>query len=615
MQKQLSLLAVAAIFAASLSAQCLVTAGGTPVTLTPTTGFWPADDEGLSAPIALGFNFPVAGGTAATFSHVVIESNGVAFLTNGGPAVGAQGFGSQDMDGFAGDSPRIAAFWSDLEGANGGANYAVTTDASVPGVFTINWIEVNEFVQPGTLSAQARLFANGDVSFSYSGGIVIQGFQATVGISAGNGLTDVSTDLTALPMSTIGSLYENFPLGSFDLQGGTMFLAFSGTGYTAVQTCTGAPLAYNLQYGTGCYDVPAAGVYEDHADAAIASAALQGNALQVIPTGYGYTGLWLAGGASAYLAPTGAANVILTGDDGSVAVTLPSLMPSPKGPVSQVTVSGNAIVTLGGVGNNDGDFSPSGSDFVLGDATAFYAWHDYNETEGGDVKTELVGNLFCITFENVENYPTPFPPAAPVVNPGTMQFQLDLSTGACTMLWVTVDTDTTSTFGSSHLVGWKTTGVVTDNGSQVLATALPITTSENLVAMSLSAGPNPISTPVLGTNVVYTTDNMPEFAPGAGIYIGINILSLSTLPAPGVDLFFIGAPGCAALIGSLDVILNMVGVTSTQSVTLPIPAGIPVGTTIWSQSASLIAPNSLPNGQNAFGLTTSNGVETFISVN
>jgi hypothetical protein len=610
MHKQISLLAVAAIFAASVSAQCLVTAGGTPVTLAP-TGFFPADDEGLSAPIALGFNFPMAGAASATFSHVVIESNGVAYLTNGGAAVGTTTFGIADMAGFAGDSPRIAAFWTDLEGVNGGANYAVTTDASVPGVFTINWIEVNEYLLTGTLSAQAKLFANGDVSFSYSAAIVLQGFDATVGVSAGNGLLDVSADLTALPSSTIGSLFEDFPTGSVDLQGGTIFLAFSGTGYTAVQTCTGAPLAYNLQYGTGCYDVPGAGVYELHADAAIASAALQGNALQVLPTGYGYTGLWLAGGASAYIAPTGAANVILTGDDGSVAVTLPSLMPSPKGPVSQVTVSGNAIVTLGGIGNNDFDFSPSGAEFAVEAGTAFYAWHDYNEFEGGDIKTEQVGNLFCITFENVENYTL----TNPSPNPGTMQFQLDLSTGACTMLWVTVDTDTTSTFGSSHLVGWKTSGVVTDNGSQVLATALPITTSENLVAMSLSASPNPISTPTIGTTVTYQTDNMPEFAPGAGIYIGINILSLSTIPAPGVDLFFIGAPGCAALIGSLDVILNMVGVTPTQSVSLPIPAGIPVGTTIWSQSASLIAPNSLPNGQNAFGLTTSNGVETFISVN
>ncbi len=610
MHKQISLVAAAAFFAASVSAQCLVTAGGSPVTLTP-TGFLAADDEGLSAPLPLGFNFPMAGGASATFSHVVVESNGVAYLTNGGAAVGTTTFGVVDMPGLAGDSPRIAAFWSDLEGLNGGANYAVTTDASVPGVFTINWIEVNQYFQPGTLSAQAKLFANGDVSFSYSPGIVLQGFfSATVGVSAGNGLLDVSTDLSALPTSAIGSLFEDFTTSAFDLQGGTMFFAFSGTGYTAVSTCTGAPLAYNLQYGKGCYDVLGAGVYEFHADAAIASAALQGNALQVIPTGYGYTGLWLAGGATAYLAPTGAATIINPGDDGSEIVTLPSLMPSPKGLVGQVTVSGNAIVTLGGVGNNEFDFTPTGGEFVTGDATAFYAWHDYNESEGGDVKTEQVGNLFCITFENVENYS--FPLAA---NPSTVQFQLDLSTGACTMLWVTVDSDTTSGFGSAHLVGWKTSGVVTDNGSQVLATALPIATGENLVAMSLSASPNPISTPTIGTTVTYQTDNMPEFAPGAGIYVGINILSLSSIPAPGVDLFFIGAPGCSALIGSLDVILNMVGVTPTQSVLFPIPAGVPIGTTIWSQSASLIAPNSLPNGQNAFGLTTSNGVETFISVN
>ena len=59
----------------------------------------------------------------------------------------------------------------------------------------------------------------------------------------------------------------------------------------------------------------------------------------------------------------------------------------------------------------------------------------------------------------------------------------------------------------------------------------------------------------------------------------------------------------------------MVGSTPSQSVLLPIPAGIPVGTTIYSQSAALVAPFSLPNGQNAFGLTTSNAIETFISSN
>jgi hypothetical protein len=105
---------------------------------------------------------------------------------------------------------------------------------------------------------------------------------------------------------------------------------------------------------------------------------------------------------------------------------------------------------------------------------------------------------------------------------------------------------------------------------------------------------------------------MPEFAPGAGVFIGINIISLSGIPAPGVDLVIIGAPGCNALIGSLDIIQNMVGLTSTQSVTFPIPAGVPAGLDLFSQSAALIQPNSLPNGQNAFGLTTSNAIRSNI---
>ena len=105
---------------------------------------------------------------------------------------------------------------------------------------------------------------------------------------------------------------------------------------------------------------------------------------------------------------------------------------------------------------------------------------------------------------------------------------------------------------------------------------------------------------------------MPEFAPGAGIYVGINILSLTQIPAPGVDLAIIGAPGCPALIGSLDVTLNLVGVTPTNTSALPLPAGLPSGIQIFAQSAALIVPNSLPNGQNAFGLTTSNGIASTI---
>ena len=57
----------------------------------------------------------------------------------------------------------------------------------------------------------------------------------------------------------------------------------------------------------------------------------------------------------------------------------------------------------------------------------------------------------------------------------------------------------------------------------------------------------------------------------------------------------------------------MVGATPSQFVTFPLPPAIPPGLELFSQSAALIQPNSLPNGQNAFGLTTSNGVRSYIN--
>jgi hypothetical protein len=418
-----------------------------------------------------------------------------------------------------------------------------------------------------------------------------------------------ASDFAVVNTSTTATAWENWTtLGSFDLAGQSVLFVPTGLGYTWVPTP--CPSGTNVAYGTGCYAAPGTGVYEFHTDAAVASAALQGNALSMIPTGFGYTGIWLAGGATAFIAPSVSATSLVATDDGVLTgVALPGPMPTPNGPVTSISIASNAVIGLGATANNGADYSPTGAEFSNAAGACFYAWHDYNPSEAGSgaIKTELVGNVFCITWDGVENYASAVTP-----NPGTMQFQLDLTTGAVTMLWTVVDTNITSTFGSSHLVGWKAGGAITDPGSQVLATALPLTTSAQLLPMTLAASPAPVSTPTSGSTVVYTTGAMPEFAPGAGIYVGINILSLAQIPAPGVDLVFIGAPGCAALIGSLDVTLNLIGATPTNTSALPLPAGLPAGIQIFAQSAALIVPNSLPNGQNAFGLTTSNGIASTI---
>ncbi len=599
MQKRLLALGTLAALASafSLQAQCAEASFGAAVG----TG----DDIVLGVQ-ALGFAFPFNG---TTFTDIHISTNGFVYLSNGGvPAPGGALCCTGTTAQLVAGSPKICAYWSDLNiiAANGSA---VKYNA-LPGKAVITWENAVEFGNTERFTVQMQLSVTGEITFTYDSRCQIRTTgDFLVGMSEGGGVAvPAVSDFATVNTSTTATVWENWTtLGSFDLAGQSVLFVPTGVGYTWVPTP--CPSGTNVAYGTGCYSAPGTGVYEFHTDAAVASAALQGNAMTMIPTGFGYTGIWLAGGATAYIAPTGAATSLTATDDGTLTVTLPAPMPTPSGPVTQITVASNGVIGLGTTANNGGDYTPTGAEFSNAAGACFYAWHDYNPGEAGSgaIKTEQVGNVFCVTWDGVENYSTPLGP-----NPGTMQFQLDLTTGAVTMLWTVVDANITSTFGSPHLVGWKAGGAITDPGSQVLATALPLTTASQLLPMTLAASPSPVSTPTTGSTVVYTTGAMPEFAPGAGIYVGINILSLTQIPAPGVDLVIIGAPGCPALIGTLDVVLNLVGVTPTNTSALPLPAGLPSGIQIFAQSAALIVPNSLPNGQNAFGLTTSNGIASTI---
>ncbi|MFN7589141.1 MAG: hypothetical protein ACK5UQ_11750 [Planctomycetota bacterium] len=600
MQKRLLALGTLAALASafSLQAQCAEASFGTAVG----TG----DDIVLGVQ-ALGFAFPFNG---TTFTDIHISTNGFVYLSNGGvPAPGGALCCTGTTAQLVAGSPKICAYWSDLNiiAANGSA---VKYNA-LPGKAVITWENAVEFGNTERFTVQMQLSVTGEITFTYDSRCQIRTTgDFLVGMSEGGGVAvPAVSDFATVNTSTTATVWENWTtLGSFDLAGQSVLFVPTGVGYTWVPTP--CPSGTNVAYGTGCYSAPGTGVYEFHTDAAVASAALQGNAMTMIPTGFGYTGLWLAGGATAFIAPTGAATSLTATDDGILTgIALPAPMPTPNGPVTTISIASNAVIGLGTTANNGGDFTPTGAEFSNAAGACFYAWHDYNpgEVGSGAIKTEQVGNVFCVTWDGVENYSTPLGP-----NPGTMQFQLDLTTGAVTMLWTVVDANITSTFGSPHLVGWKAGGAITDPGSQVLATALPLTTASQLLPMTLAASPSPVSTPTTGSTVVYTTGAMPEFAPGAGIYVGINILSLTQIPAPGVDLVIIGAPGCPALIGTLDVVLNLVGVTPTNTSALPLPAGLPSGIQIFAQSAALIVPNSLPNGQNAFGLTTSNGIASTI---
>jgi hypothetical protein len=275
--------------------------------------------------------------------------------------------------------------------------------------------------------------------------------------------------------------------------------------------------------------------------------------------------------------------VITLSDDGEASHGLSIPFPTSSGPVGSLWVGANGIVSVA-TNPTAANYVPDANTFLNSPVTAWYSWHDYNpgEVGSGQVKYHeaVVGSdtIAYITWDGVESYSTPT-----ALNPSTLQFQFNLTTGSVSIVWVTIDSLTTSAYGSGHLIGWSPAGSSANAGSINLATALPIVTASNYPAMALAASPSPVSTPSSGTLLIFTTTNMFEYAPSAGVYIGMHILSLGQIPT-GLDLGIIGAPGCKAYVSSLDLTEAMVGFSSTNSVTFPLPAGVPPGFQLYSQS-------------------------------
>src|SRR5690606_30894995 len=113
-------------------------------------------------------------------------------------------------------------------------------------------------------------------------------------------------------------------------------------GYTAIQTCV--PPRHIVR-GSGCYGDS---VYQLFDDSALASAALTGNSLTLLPTATGYTAVWIPGGAATFVAPSGATDLPRVDDgqnllDLGVLIAPGTALPTPAGPVSTLYVHSNGF--------------------------------------------------------------------------------------------------------------------------------------------------------------------------------------------------------------------------------------------------------------------------------
>ncbi|MCC7065413.1 MAG: hypothetical protein IT456_21575 [Planctomycetes bacterium] len=358
--------------------------------------------------------------------------------------------------------------------------------------------------------------------------------------------------------------------------------------------------ANHTNFGAGCYAISDS-FYASYATSSAANAALQNNSITMSPANGGYD---VSSGGATFVIPGANAVVLALGDDDQIAVALSQSFAYPGGSTASLYVHSNGII-----GTTALSMSPSSSAVpsitaMLAEATsAFYSWHDFDPTEpgSGSIVTEELGGTLYVTWNGVESKPLG------IANPSTLQFQFELATGIVRCVWPSIETVGTGEW----LVGWSPGGASVDAGNVDLGTALPLSVGNvNVAPLQLSASPAPIVTASNGVLLTYAIDEVPAWSPGN--HVGLLIVSLAPNLA-GSDLGSLGMPGCTQYLGSLDLFTFFVGTSSSVTSAFSLPAGFPVGVTVYAQALALMAPNSLPNGQNAFGGVTSNGVASFVN--
>jgi len=552
---------------------------------------------------ALGFAFPFGGGT---WTHAHPSTNGFVWLSNAGvPAAGAALCCVGSTAQLVAGGPKIAPWWSDLDVA---AGVGAVRFAALPGKAVVTWQDAYEHADTTPFTFQLQLFGNGEVRFAWDHRCAVRTpGDFLVGASPGGGVAvPAPSDFSAFGTTPAASVYELFDNGArpFDLAGRSLLLVPAVPGWAWVE---GPCSASHQAYGAGCYRVSNS-AYQLTVAPAASAAALANRAVTVSPTTNGYV---LANGG-AFVPPSLAAVPLALADDGEV--TTPALavpFPFPGGVATTLTVCSNGFVSV--APGNGTSYAPDVGALLGNPRTAWYAWHDYDPTAAGSgaVKFEQAGGVATITWDGVYNYGGTSPADAT-----RFQFRFDGNTGAVVYAWQNVSANAhPSAFaaGEPHLVGFSPGGASLDPGSTSLATGLPVTTIHGqLLPLSLSATPAPVSTALGGALVVYTTANVPETAPGSGQRAAILAASLGTLGPIGVDLGGVGAAGCALRLPTIDFQAALAGTSPSLPFSVQLPPGMPIGFTFHVQSAGLFQPLSLPNGQNPLGLTTSNGLRSTI---
>lgn len=471
----------------------------------------------------IGFAFPLAG---ASYTDLHVCDKGYVYLSNAGvPAPGGADYSATSAE-LASGGPRIAPLWSDFQvvGGNGGMIYVESTASRC----TVTWENVQCYgATCAPFTMQMQLLPTGEVFFFYDGAATNNSTSppwqvGIAGISPGaatlGGISDFQTGGVVLDDLVVE---EWTAPQSFDLAGGGIGFVPTNPGWAWFDVTGCAEVE---EYGEGCVRKEAS-LYEVFAGGA--GFDLSNSTVSWLRTPNGYAVINAAPGT--YVAPTAAAVALAGGaDDGDELVQLSAAMPVAGGVTSSLNVSTNGTIEVASAQTGNTDWSPSVNELLQWPNTVFACWHDFNQASAGSgqIYFEEIGSVAYVTWDGVHSIGNSLP--------NTFQFQFDLVTGNVTLVMEAMDGIDAA---GNVLVGYSAAGQLEDPGASDLSAAGFMASATDVDQAGLRCSVN--SLPQLGNlGFEVTVDNIPNVAPLAFLFAG------DTVTFPGVDLTFLGMPGC-----------------------------------------------------------------------
>jgi len=178
--------------------------------------------DDCTTPVSFGFAFPFQG---HTYTGGFMSSNG--FISLGSD--NGQGCCSGDVSALLSGFPRIAAAWYDLYPPVGNGVHFNT----FAGRAVITFDSVAEYCCYGSNTFQMQLLSDGRIVLVY-GSMTTPSHYSLVGVSPGGAVSDPGgrNFSSAIPFSSgaVGTVYELFPSGTFDMAGGSIVFTPNGLG-------------------------------------------------------------------------------------------------------------------------------------------------------------------------------------------------------------------------------------------------------------------------------------------------------------------------------------------------------------------------------------------------